>query len=156
MPDYSQGKIYKLTCDTGKVYIGSTTEALNVRLNKHKIKKNQTASRDFINPKIELLEAYPCETKEQLCWKEREWFDKTECVNLNKPIITQEERLKMRGDSCRKWQANNKEHYDNYLNSIQEKRKERIECPCGITYTYANKARHLKTKKHLNYEASKE
>jgi hypothetical protein len=39
MPDYQNGNIYKIfnTIDDD-VYIGSTTEQLNIRLNKHKYK----------------------------------------------------------------------------------------------------------------------
>ena len=38
MPDYSNGKVYKLVCDTTqKIYIGSTTLRLCQRLAQHKI-----------------------------------------------------------------------------------------------------------------------
>jgi predicted GIY-YIG superfamily endonuclease len=37
MPDYSNGKIYKLVSDkTAMIYIGSTTQDLNERLSGHK------------------------------------------------------------------------------------------------------------------------
>ena len=32
-----------------------------------------------------------------------------------------------------------------------EKNKEEINCECGGKYTYYNKNRHIKTKKHQNY-----
>ena len=46
--------IYKITCETGLIYIGSTTRPLKERLRKHK--KDICRCKDFINPKIELIE----------------------------------------------------------------------------------------------------
>ena len=41
MPNYQNGKIYKLVCDDPeKIYIGSTTQRLSARLSSHKKKKN--------------------------------------------------------------------------------------------------------------------
>ena len=37
MPDYKKGKIYKLISKhTNKIYVGSTTLDLNIRLHKHR------------------------------------------------------------------------------------------------------------------------
>ena len=69
-----KGKIYKLTCETGKIYIGSTCRTLNKRLQEHKSLKNKCSSKGFINPSIELLEEIDTENCEDLRKKEREYI----------------------------------------------------------------------------------
>ncbi len=86
------GKIYKLTCETGKIYIGSTSRTLNKRLQEHKSLKNNCSSKDFINPSIELLEEIETENREELRKKEREYMEKIICVNKNKPICNENEK----------------------------------------------------------------
>ena len=126
MSGYKNGKIYKITCETGKVYIGSTIKTLKKRLSIHK-SRNECCTKDFINPKIELIETYPCKTKQELLWKEREWVEKSECVNVRLPITTPEERKEKN----------------------KEKLNEKITCECGAIISRVNKAAHLRTKKHL-------
>ena len=130
MLDWSKGKIYKVTCaETGNVYIGSTVQSLKKRFSAHNDTYNQCETRDFINPKIELLEDYPCETRGELLWKEREWMEKTVCVNKQRPIATLEEHIE-------------KHHEYNRV---------KFNCECGGKFTRQNKARHLKCKKHINF-----
>ena len=43
-----------------------------------------------------------------------------------------------------------KEHYQNNKEKINEKRGEVIICDCGFTYTYSHKARHMKSRRHIN------
>jgi predicted GIY-YIG superfamily endonuclease len=141
MPDWSKGKIYKVTCcETGNVYIGSTTISLKHRFTCHNTPSNQCETRDFINPKIELIEDYPCETKDELCWREREWMEKTDCVNKQRPIVTREEKRE------RKFETNKKYHEEN-RDTINEK----FNCECGGRFTRQNKAPHLKTQKHIKF-----
>ena len=158
MSDYSQGKIYKVTCETGKVYIGSTTKTLEYRFYGHAENNNGCESKDFINPKIELIESYPCETKEQLLWREREWFEKTECVNKNKPIITDEERKISKKKYLKIWRDENKLYHITYRQEnkerLNETAKEKIQCVCGIIVSKSHKARHLKSKKHQAFVSS--
>ena len=137
MPDYSNGQIYKVTCETGKVYIGSTVQNLRDRFYSHKKTSNYCVSKDFINPKIELIESYPCETKQQLLWKEREWIEKTECVNTQCPIISEEEKRTYKKEFARKTE------------------KGKMTCECGITVLKGNIWRHKQTKKHQSFLASK-
>ena len=146
MPNYSQGKIYKVTCgETSKVYIGSTIERyLSTRFSKHKKKENRCETKHFIEPKIELLEEYPCETKEKLLWREREWYEKTECVNKNRPVITFEENKERKRKSQYKYREENKER-------LNEKAKEKIQCECGGKFLKRHKSTHFKTKKHQSF-----
>jgi len=98
MPNYKEGKIYKIKCnETGEQYFGSTTGSLRVRLNCHKSKtksKKQCMSRQIINRgnfQIELVENYSCETKHELHKRERFYIDNNECVNRIIPTRTQKE-----------------------------------------------------------------
>tara|TARA_R110000772_G_scaffold268128_1_gene394223 strand:+ start:1112 stop:1423 length:312 start_codon:yes stop_codon:yes gene_type:complete len=89
-----KGKVYKLTCETGKIYIGSTTQELNKRFSTHKSKGNNCKSKDFINPTIELLEEIETENIDELRFIERGYIEKIICVNKNNPINTKEEKIK--------------------------------------------------------------
>lgn len=141
MTDYSQGKIYKIVCnETGDVYIGSTATRLCNRLARHKHGKQYYSSKQIIernNYQMILIENYPCETKEELLWRERYYIDNTNCVNKHRPIITQKEK-KERIIKQKKQQ---------YLKNKQ-KLLERTICVCGGCYNKNGIYRHLKTKKH--------
>ena len=142
MSDYSHGKIYKVTCESGLVYIGSTVSSLKKRLISHTTPSNTCETKHFINPKIELIENFPCETKQELWWKEREWFEKTDCVNKLRPIATSEENREQNNETCKNYREKNK-----------EKRNQKFNCDCGGRFTYQNKAQHLKCKLHKDYVA---
>jgi hypothetical protein len=84
--DYSKAKIYKISSpQTTKVYVGSTVKTLNKRMTQHKHVSNGTTSKEIVkyaDAIIELLEEYPCETREQLIQKECEWIKRTgNCIN---------------------------------------------------------------------------
>ena len=88
------GFIYKLipTCDftEGDIYIGSTTHGLAKRFYDH---KNNCASRctsrilfekyGLENIAIELIEMYPCSSKQELAIREGFYQRTTPCVNKN-------------------------------------------------------------------------
>jgi len=111
MPDYSLGKIYKVTCSqTNRIYIGSTVQKLNRRLYRHKNNNNECTTKDFIDPTIELIKSFPCETRNELLWEERRVMEENECVNKDRPITTKEERKKMINGCAAKYYRANKEH----------------------------------------------
>ena len=90
--EFPTAKIYKIICsETGRVYVGSTVATLQKRLYNH-IHNPTCNCKDFINPKIFLVEEYPCDRKTELLWRERYWIEKTDCVNYFRPIITKDER----------------------------------------------------------------
>jgi hypothetical protein len=78
MPDYKNGKLYKLQCDDGYYYIGSTCNELRFRLYGHKTDSKDENSKKYqhINTigwdrvRIVLVEDCPCENKQQLVRKE--------------------------------------------------------------------------------------
>jgi len=78
MPDYSNGKIYKITSpNCEEVYVGSTTQSLDRRLTSHKSDckiKNCTSKKviDYGDAAIELIEEFICETRTELERREGE------------------------------------------------------------------------------------
>ena len=68
---YQNGKIYKLVCNDGYYYIGSTTQELNNRLNNHIYLSKSCVNKvyhyiNFIgwdNVTITLIENYSCNSK---------------------------------------------------------------------------------------------
>ncbi len=85
MPDYSQGKIYKLINNVNnRIYIGSTIQSLSKRLHNHKLSavKNKYQKVYMIlnkvgwkNIKIRLIEVANVETKEELLRCEQYFID---------------------------------------------------------------------------------
>ena len=147
MTDYSKGKIYRIVCNvTGEVYIGSTTQELERRLYGHihsAVISMQCSSDTIIKRgdyKIELLENYPCNSKEALLWKEREWYDKTDCINRFSPIQSRTEKLKYMNE----W---------HHLHKDEKNRIKRlkIKCECGKEFNRGDIVRHKKSKRHLDY-----
>jgi len=94
------GKIYKIVCNiTNEVYIGSTCDTLEYRERQHHFKTNRAVSKLILkrgNYDIKLIEEYPCETKKELLWRERHYFDTIDCINLVPPIVTAEEAVATR------------------------------------------------------------
>ena len=100
MPNYELGKIYEVVCLTsGKRYVGSTTKRLLCqRLTEHRARISQlkkgtgehtSTIREVMeggNYKMNLLEACPCKTKDELNAKEYDWINKLECVNKQRKV----------------------------------------------------------------------
>ena len=99
MPNYKNGKIYKLISDeTKEVYIGSTTKKyLCQRMASHRTHYKIWQEKGNVVPvtafkilkfkdcKIVLIEDYPCKTKDELLSRERYWIEKTSTA-VNKCI----------------------------------------------------------------------
>ncbi len=170
MSKYKNGKIYKVVCDeTNLTYYGSTIQPLFKRLWRHKQKneKNGCMTMKMTNPKIFLVEDYPCERKEQLLMRERYYIDNNECCNKLNCIRTEEEKQEHINKTRynynnsengkkqkKKWELKNR---DKIYKKKNEKRliarREEIStiCICGGSYKKDHKARHEKTKKHINF-----
>jgi hypothetical protein len=126
MPNYQQGKIYKIKCNlTGEQYFGSTCmKYLCNRKSDHNqhVKyfdegkmRNKCASYDIIKRgdwAIVLVEDYPCDSKDALRARERYYIENNECVNKNRPIINEEEHKELKHKS-----------YLKNLDKIKEKRE---------------------------------
>ena len=94
MLDYSKGKIYKIQCEDGYYYIGSTCNDLRFRLNGHKEESRRERAKnrrlynhiqDWTRVRIVLLEEYPSENRQQLIRKEDEYIrnHRTDALCLN-------------------------------------------------------------------------
>lgn len=155
MPDYQNGKIYKLeSSQTDKVYIGSTCQLLCKRFWDHKAdyKSYNTKGTRFISSfeilkfddvDIYLIEAFPCNSKEELHSREGYWIKQLDCVNMkiagrnmkqycidNKDVIS---------EKGKKWRMENKEHKRETDRKYREANMDKI-----------------KLKKRAYYEANKE
>ena len=124
MNKYHNGKIYKIV-DVGynKCYIGSTTESLSRRMAHHKCSFkyyqqgliNKVCSFDLFdeygveNCKIELVEFYPTNTKEELLKREGEHIKNNECVNKYVSGRTIKQWLEDHKEECKKKQEEYKQ-----------------------------------------------
>tara|TARA_S200002703_G_scaffold20402_2_gene16650 strand:+ start:2351 stop:3040 length:690 start_codon:yes stop_codon:yes gene_type:complete len=155
MTEYSNGKIYEIISkNTDKIYIGSTINNLNVRLDKHlkDIERNHSCSSIYVielgDYNISLIESYPCSNDMELRVREQYWIDKYisdgyELVNIRRAFRTDEERKeyekkwykdnrlkrvnqsrKWREDNCQKIKQKNKEYVKNNLDKIKERQKQ--------------------------------
>ena len=161
MPDYKNGKIYKLWSPEGDdIYIGSTTQDLSRRKAKHKSQTDECKSRvlfhKYTDVRIELLEECPCDNKEQLAKKEGEYIRNNNCVNKSIPGRTNKEYYENNKEHVsqqhKEYRENNKEkikeQHKEYYENNKEKIKEQILCECGRTVRLDYKSRHLKSKIH--------
>ena len=157
MLNYQNGKIYKITCDeSGLTYYGSTTQPLCIRLYQHK-KGSKCMTKHMINPKIHLLENFPCNTKEELLKREQWYIKNNKCCNRIIPLRTRKQYSEDNKDKIKEY---NKEYREANKDKIAEKKKEynkeyikqlpTIKCECGGEYKNKkyNKNKHFLTKKH--------
>ena len=129
MPDYNNGKIYKIIDSENKViYIGSTTEKLCNRYAKHKHKA--------IGNKIILIELCPCNSREELVKREQELIEQYDnLLNKFRAYRTEEE-----------YKEYDKKYREANKNKILEKAK---------LYRETNKVK-ISEKKKEQYQKSKE
>lgn len=101
---YENSKIYKLVCEDGFYYYGSTTASLSNRLSKHKTNSKIENSKLYTHIKtigwdkvrIELIELFQCENKQALLQKENEYIlsgkDDNLCLNTIRSYVSSEQR----------------------------------------------------------------
>ena len=131
MVNYQNSKIYKIESHKGnKIYIGSTTKQyLSQRMESHRSgyqqwkngKVNKVMAYDMFdeygveNCTIILIEAFPCNIKDELRAREGHFIKSMECVNKYIP-----------GRSQKQWVEDNKEWKSEYLKTYYEDNKEEI------------------------------
>ncbi len=155
MPDYSKAKIYKIySYENDDVYYGSTCETLSQRMAKHRNKYKTYKDGKFhyttsfkilelTSAKIELVENYPCNSKEELLQREGYYIKNNNCVNKLIPGRTQKEYVEDNKEKTAEYQ---KEYYETNKDKILEYQKE---------YNKANKDKILEYKKEY-YRRKKE
>jgi hypothetical protein len=181
---YSQGKIYQIFCHvTGKRYIGSTIIDLNKRLSNHKSKyrsylkglTNYVTVFEVLKNNhcdIVLLEEYPCSNSEELLIREGKWIKENDCVNINQPGKTKEEKEREyamiqsnykkseRGiETNRKYEKSEKaketkkkyrqtESYKTYRKNYV---KQKVKCVCNSIIRRVGYSKHLDSLKHKKW-----
>ena len=152
MNKYQNGKIYKLTDNTnGNIYIGSTTQTLNRRLQKHiysyntflKTKKGYLSSCEIIKNNdytIELICDYPCDTNRELEEKEQEYIDMYDCINKSRSYGNDLEKYKQTFKKHQLLRDRTTEQYKKWrkkANKVyREKNKEKINHNAKIVKQY--------------------
>ena len=164
--NYQNGKIYKIESLIGNcTYYGSTTKKyLCDRLSGHvyayKKNENITSSKvlQYPDAKIELVELYPCNSKDELNKREGYYIKNNDCVNKyiagrtdkqycidNKESISQKKKV---------YRDNNKELLSLQCKKWKNENKERI-TECGKKY-YENNKEKISQKSKLYYQNNKE
>jgi len=161
MPDYNNSKVYKIYClnNPDLVYVGSTTQKLSQRLADHikhckyhaQGKPQYCSSYEVINKgnyRIELIEEYSCENKEQLLKREGHYIRKFNCVNKLVAGRTQKQYYEDNKEQILKYNkqyvADHKEHVQEYKKQHYTDNKEVVLQKCKKYYeenTEAVKAR---------------
>ena len=136
MPDYKNGKIYSIrSYQTEQIYIGSTTQSLSERISQHKkISNTKNCTSKIIlqyeDAYIELIELFPCNSKEELNKKEGEHIRANNCVNKVIPCRTKKEYEKDNQEYIK--EQHKKQHQKNRIHRREqqkqyyEKNKEQI------------------------------
>ncbi len=160
MPDYDESKIYAIRSKlTNMIYYGSTTDTLSNRFSKHKYEYNNSDDRpyctsfeifDFGDAYIELIEDFPCDSKQELQKREGE-ITKLDINSIN----VREEGLTRKQTNDKYYKNNSikvlkfqKEYRSKNKDKIKLKRLVRIICDCGCNIGLSKKSRHIKSKKH--------
>ena len=134
MPNYQNGKIYKLVNDeTDEIYIGSTIQPLYKRKNEHvsRYKKNVIECRSSIiakypSCKIILIEEFPCNSKMELEKRERYYIETMNCVNKLIPGRTKKEYDTVNKDKIKKYCEENKDHRNEYARNYRKNNKQKV------------------------------
>ena len=185
MADYSKGKIYKIlnTVDN-EIYVGATIQTLSNRMSRHRTRCVNEFDANYgsklyqhmrnvgiNNCYIELIENYPCGSKEELNAREGQLIRDIATLNRkiegrtnqewreeNKERVTQREHeyyIKNRESILEK----QKQYYRANLDHVTElkkrqyqkdkdKRKEKRMCECGCFVCKYGMQQHLKSQKH--------
>jgi hypothetical protein len=134
MANFQNGKIYKIVdLTTNEIYIGSTIkETLSHRLAQHTSNYRQFLDGNYHfvtsfnilknnNYQIELLELYPCETRDELNSREGFYIKNNSCINKNIAGRTKKEYYEQNKEEILE---NNKEYQQKNKQELAEKSKE--------------------------------
>ena len=158
---FQNAKIYKIV-DIGynKCYIGSTCEELSLRMARHRAtfksflngdKRVIVRAFDIFNEygvencKIELIEYYKCDTKQELKRREGEHIRINERVNK---CVAGRTRKEYDHDIKNKQSEQNKDKLKEYCRNYS---KRKTLCGCGKEYSCGNKNHHEKSKNHQKW-----
>lgn len=143
MRDYTKSKIYKLECDDGFFYVGSTTGPLGVRMSGHKRRATLFPERKLYkhiagrwdSVRLTLVEALSCANREELAKREdtliQQHLRNPLCLNTNRAILSAEEladynrlvQRNFRRNHPEKKSEQNKRYYAAHKEEISQKAK---------------------------------
>jgi hypothetical protein len=133
MSKYFKSIIYKIRdLESREFYYGSTTTPIYSRMARHRysFRKGLPYKSNLLFEKygienciIELVERYPCETKEELLKREGFYITNNPCVNKCVAGRTPKEYYENNKDKYKSYYLNNKERI---LKRMKEKYKKRI------------------------------
>ena len=141
---FKNGKIYRIVSDDdSKTYYGRTTLPLSYRMSYHKAywKTFKNGKGNFLSAfeifdefgfekiRIELVELYPCNSKQELKQRERHYIESNICVNRFIPSRLKSETYKI-------WAKNNidrvreigRESYYRRIDKNTARVREKVEC----------------------------
>ena len=162
MPNYQNGKIYKLVSNlTDKIYIGSTSQSLSQRMGGHikdyKFKNKYVSSSILIeygDAKPILIKNYPCNSREELEAEERVYIEKMKCVNKYIPTRTKSEYYQDKKEQIKQYQQRfnqvNKERLIERQKTHYHNNKERL-IDYQKTYRQNNPLKIAEKKRHYSY-----
>ena len=174
MNKFNNGKIYKITNDVNdECYIGSTCNTLTYRWSMHKVhyqspKYQEIKVYKFMSDigiehfKIELVEEYPCETKEQILQREGYFINLFGTLNKNsagtcfnpkewskKYRDTHKQEIIEYREANKEAQKNkNKEYYERNREKHLLKMCQKVMCECGKSVQRNKLKGHQQTKLH--------
>ena len=176
--------IYKIHCNiTNEDYYGSTKN-LNHRMSVHKCNtekekaKRQCVSKQIINRgdyTVSVLETIEVDAKREAFQLERHYIENNPCINIGTPIKTKQEieerkaqyqidnkesinkkRAEYRKTNAKELADKESKRYYANRDEINRKRREaKYMCECGRQYGINHRARHFKSKHHVNYLTTK-
>lgn len=174
--DYSKSLFYRIICRDTTVkecYVGSTTNEYNRRANhksnctNEKNKKYNFFVYRFIrsmggwdNWQLIVIEHRPVNSKQESLIRER-FFVEEYKAKLNKqiPSRTRAEHYVDHVEEIKQYSVDHKETRNKisaaWALANAEYSKTKHTCACGGCYTTASTSRHIKTKKHVAFEAAK-
>ena len=135
---YENGKIYRLLCNDGHYYIGSTVNELRYRLAGHKAVtiSNQKVykyinSIGWDNVTIELIENFPCDNRDTLLEREDYYiamvYDDPLLLNMRRAVMTPDEKKEYDKEYYELNKEDitivNKEYYEAHKEEIMEKHR---------------------------------
>jgi len=97
--------------------------------------------------------------KEYVIEKNKKWYENNKEHMKEYGKEWREKNKELIKEKKKEYSENNKEHIKKYKKEwgeknkelIKEKKTEKFDCDCGGKYLHNNKARHLKTKKHIAF-----
>ena len=158
-PNFANGKIYSIRShQTDKIYIGSTTQSLAVRLGGHK--RMDCSSKEillFDDAYIELIELFPCASKMALNLREGEIIRERVCVNKQIAGRTKTEWHEDNKENIKQYRQDNKESISARMKQFNkqyyEERKKMRLCSCGGKYNEGKtdcRNKHYGSKHHIS------